>query len=110
MTSICADHGNLSLDKGTKCILINLISMSAMNGELCKIVGSYRAKDERYPVYVYKTKEIALIKPENLKLVRLKSTSTINAKSKSYKKNKHRNKQQNKLSILPPLKGKIISK
>ena len=47
--------------------------MDNMNGQLCKIVGSYRNKEARYPVYVYKTKETVLIKAINLKLVETES-------------------------------------
>ena len=94
--------------KGTKCVLLNLTSMSSMNGQLCKIVGSYRPEEERYPVYVYKTKEVALIKPENLKLAKVKSSTPKPPESltSSYSSMKQRKaNKHNKLAILPPIKG-----
>lgn len=63
----------LVLEKGTKCLLCDLLFSSTMNGALCKVVGSYREVEGRYPVYVYKTKETALIKTANLKSVRTKT-------------------------------------
>ena len=64
-----------TLTKGSKCILHSL-SSAQMNGKLCKVVGSYRRLDGRFPVYVYASKETALIKPENLRCVRTTSFKT----------------------------------
>ena len=79
--------------------------MSVMNGELCKIVGSYREAEERYPVYVYKTKEVTLIKPENLKLVKVKSHLKSSRNSSMSPIQRKKAKRHNKLAILPPIKG-----
>ena len=70
------------LEKGTKCLLCDLLFSSSMNGALCKVVGSYREDEDRYPVYVYKTKETALIKAGNLKAIKTKSKSKKKKKSK----------------------------
>ena len=90
---VTKDHGddplapNLSprsvLEKGTKCILCDLLFSSTMNGALCKVVGSYREDEDRYPVYVYKTKETALIKASNLKAIKTKSTQKIKRRKKA---------------------------
>ena len=42
--------------------------MKKMNGKLCKIIGEYNKKEQRYPVFVFDTKDVALIKPSNLKI------------------------------------------
>ena len=49
------------------CRLVHLRSKSSMNGKLVRISGEYDEKEERYPVFVFDTKETVLIKPENLK-------------------------------------------
>ena len=43
-----------------------LQSNSNMNGKICKIVGPLNESEQRYPVLVYETKEIASIKECNL--------------------------------------------
>lgn len=48
------------------CLLTGLKSMSSMNGKKCRIVGPMNQQEQRYPVYVYNTKETVLIKPCNL--------------------------------------------
>ena len=81
----------VSLEKGDKCLLKDLTYMSEMNGNLCKIIGSYRLDDDRFPVFVYKTKQRALIKSANLKKVRVNSKSRSRAiVSESSKDAEHR--------------------
>eukprot|EP01083_Nonionella_stella_P185600 677164_1 len=72
----------MALEKGTKCVLQDLLFMSHMNGAQCKIVGSYRVNEDRYPVYVYKAKQTVLIKRENLKMVALTGKSARTPKRK----------------------------
>ena len=71
------------LEKGTKCILCDLLFSSTMNGALCKVVGSYREDEDRYPVYVYKTKETALIKASNLKAIKTKTAQKTKRREKA---------------------------
>lgn len=42
--------------------------MQSMNGKMCRVVGPLNEKEQRYPVFVYDTKEVVLIKPSNLML------------------------------------------
>lgn len=44
--------------------------MASMNGKKCRIVGPLNKHEQRYPVFVCDTKEVVLIKPSNLMLLR----------------------------------------
>eukprot|EP01083_Nonionella_stella_P041162 111627_1 len=59
-------HDMMDLKVSTLCVLCNLQRMSAMNHKKCRIIGPLY--QQRYPVFVYDTKQIVLIKPSNLKL------------------------------------------
>eukprot|EP01084_Bolivina_argentea_P144208 253081_1 len=59
---------NTHLKVSTICTLQNLQSMSSMNGKSVRIIGPFNEYEQRYPVFVYDTKDIVLIKPFNLKL------------------------------------------
>jgi len=74
-----------ALEKGLKCILKDLACQSEFNGQLCKIIRPYQdgntsenqapnsgIHDQRYIVYVYKAKQYACIKRDNLKVAKLK--------------------------------------
>lgn len=52
--------------KSTVCWLKGLQSMPSMNGKKCRIVGPLNEQEQRYPVFVYDTKDVVLIKPTNL--------------------------------------------
>lgn len=56
-----------SLDVSTVCILVHLKTMSSMNGKRCRIIGPFNQTHGAYPTFVHDTKEIVLIKPNNLK-------------------------------------------
>ena len=56
--------------------------MSEMNGALCKIIGKFDEKEQRYPVYVYDTKETVLIKPSNLSVIKRNIKSKVKQSSK----------------------------
>lgn len=60
-----APHEQL-LKVSSICLLKGLKSMSSMNGKKCRIIGPLNETEQRYPVFVYGTKDIALIKPCNL--------------------------------------------
>eukprot|EP01084_Bolivina_argentea_P123297 218502_1 len=62
---------NMNISVGTHCVLHGL-NMTSNNGKLCKIIGKFNVKEERYPVYVFENKEPVLIKPCNLKIVNKK--------------------------------------
>jgi len=40
--------------------------MQSMNGKLCRVIGPLNAQEQRYPVFVFETKEVVLIRPSNL--------------------------------------------
>jgi len=52
----------------TICLLKGLRSMSSMNGKKCRVIGPLHRGEQRYPVFVYETNDIVLIKPSNLTL------------------------------------------
>eukprot|EP01083_Nonionella_stella_P003841 11044_1 len=50
---------------GQLCELTELQAIN-VNGKLCKIIAPFNAKEGRYPVLVFETKDIVMIKPCNL--------------------------------------------
>ena len=77
------DEANAAFKVSTNCLLTNLIAMSSMNGKKVRIIGRYNKREQRYPVYVYDTKDVVLIKPKNLKIVSSQTAETIH---KRYRK------------------------
>eukprot|EP01083_Nonionella_stella_P186030 680082_1 len=69
---------NTHLSSGTMCTLHGLQNMPSKNGELCKIIGTYDTKQQRYPVYVYNSRETVSIKPCNLKCINLQENQRPN--------------------------------
>ena len=66
---------NKELKVSTICSLTGLENMSIMNGKKVRIIGPFVEDEQRYPVFVYDTKDIVLIKPCNLKPYNLISKS-----------------------------------
>ena len=63
-----------SLHLGALYMLHGLQKMAKMNGKICKIVGALNISEQRYPVLVYETNQIVLIKPSNLHKLDKKTT------------------------------------
>jgi len=59
--------GEDSFNLGSLCYLHGLKSMSMMNGKLCRIKEAFDQREQRYPVQVLETGDIALVKQCNLR-------------------------------------------
>lgn len=63
--------------KSSICQLNVLQSMQSMNGKLCRILGPLNEQEQRYPVFVFDTKDTVLIKPCNLMRAQHKTRPVI---------------------------------
>ena len=56
------ENGDSDFRVSTMCKLVHLKTMSSMNGKKCRIIGPYNEEHQGYPVFVFDTMEVVLIR------------------------------------------------